>query len=46
MRDLMGDTWGFSSIAPIIPNRGFSVEILTGVWLCHKRLSWIGVSPS
>ena len=27
----IGDVWGFSSIALIIPSRGFSVETLTGV---------------
>ena len=27
----IGDAWGFSSKAPIIPSGGFSVEILTGV---------------
>ena len=29
----IGDTWGFSSIAPITLSRGFSVETLTGVTL-------------
>ena len=29
--DTIGDAWGFSGKAPIIPSRGFSVETLTGV---------------
>ncbi len=31
--DIIEDTWGFSSKAPITPSRGFSIEILTGVTL-------------
>ena len=38
------DTQGFSSIASITPSGGFSVETLTGVQLCHRRLSQIEVS--
>jgi len=40
------DAQGFNSMAPIILSRGFSVKTLTGVWLCHRRLSQIGVFPS
>ena len=29
--DIIGDVWSFSSKTPIIPSRGFSVEILIGV---------------
>jgi len=32
-------------MAPITPSGGFSVEILTEVWLCHGRPSQIGVFP-
>ena len=42
----IGDVQGFSGIALITLSRGFSVETLTGVELCHGRPSWIGVSPS
>ena len=38
------DAWGFSSLSLIIPSGGFSIETLTGVRLCHRRLSQIGVS--
>ena len=34
--DVIGDAQGFSSIAPITPSRGFSVETLTGVTLLWK----------
>jgi len=40
----IGDTQGFSGIAPIAPSGGFSIETLTGVWLHHGRPSHIGVS--
>ena len=39
------DAQSFSGIAPIAPSGDFSVETLTGVQLCHGRLSWIEVSP-
>ena len=42
----IGDAWGFSDIASISPSRGFSVETLTEVQLCHRRPSQIGVSLS
>ena len=32
----IGDTWGFSDIAPISLRRGFSIETLTGVTLSWK----------
>jgi len=31
LSSIIGDAWGFSSIAFIAPSRGFSIEILTGV---------------
>ena len=40
----IGDVWGFSGIALITLSGGFSVETLTGVGLCHRRPSQIGVS--
>ena len=33
-------------MAPITPSEDSSVETLIGVWLCHERLSQIGVSLS
>jgi len=39
----IGDTQSFSSITSIAPSRDFNVEILTGVWLCHRRSSYIEV---
>ena len=45
-RDNIGDAWDFNGITPIAPSGDFSGETLTGVWLCYKRLSQIGVSPS
>ena len=40
------NAWSFSSIFPIISSKGFSVETLTKVRLCHGRPSWIRVSLS
>ena len=40
---IIEDAWGLSSIAPITQSRGSSSETLTGVELCHRRLSQIGV---
>jgi len=37
--DVIGDTWGFSGIAPITLSRGFSVETLIGVTLSWKTES-------
>ena len=36
---IIGDTWNFSSIAPISPSRDFSIETLTGVTLLWKTKS-------
>ena len=35
----IGDTQGFSGIAPITPSRGFSIETLTGVTPLWKTKS-------
>ena len=35
----IGDTWGFSGIAPITLSRGFSIETLIGVTLTWKTES-------
>ena len=42
----IGDAWSFSGIVLIVLSRGFSVETLIGVQLCHGRLSQRAVSLS
>jgi len=39
----LSDEWLLQHIALIVLSGGFSIEILTGVQLYYRRLSWIGV---